>query len=323
MDKTRRSLLAALGAAPFASMAQAQSTESWPNRATTIVVGFPAGQTTDVVARAFADELSRNLGQPFIIDNKPGAGSMLAVNTVTRAKADGYTLLWGGSGNLGIAPYLYKNAGYDPTKDLDAITMGGVAPMLLTVRADSKFTTLQDLLAATKTENIDYGSGGAGVTNHLGMELLKLMTGAKLMHIPYKGSVPAMNDLMGGQIQCMFDSIPSSSAQIRSGRLRALAVSSLKRLPNFPDIPAVSEVVPDYECVAWTALVGPAGTPANAKQILSKQLLAAMQRDSLRSRLEALGNYVDPTMTIGRTAEWISSEGAKFKKIIQAANITL
>jgi tripartite-type tricarboxylate transporter receptor subunit TctC len=318
MDIARRSLLAAMGAAPFASLA-----EQWPARASTVVVGFPAGQTTDIVARAFADELSRSLGQPFIVDNKPGAGSMLAAQTVTRAKPDGHTLLWGGSGNLGIAPNLYRNANYDPVKDLDAITMGGVAPMFLLVRADSKFARLEDLLKAARVENIDYGSGGTGVTNHLGMELLRLMTETKLTHIPYKGSVPAMTDLMGGQIQVMFDSIPSSNAQLRSGKLRALAVSAQKRLPNFPDIPAVAETVPGYECVAWTALCGPAGTPLAVKNLLSKELLAAMQRETLKSRLEALGNYVDPGMSMQRTAQWIASEGAKFRKILQAANITV
>jgi tripartite-type tricarboxylate transporter receptor subunit TctC len=321
MNSTRRAILAAMGLSPVAALAQKPGT--YPSRAVTVVVGFPPGQTTDIVARTFVDEMAKSLGQAFVIDNRPGAGSTLAVGTVTRAEPDGYTLLWGGSGNLGIAPYLYKSITYDPLKDLEPLVMGGYAPMLLTVRADSKFQTLADLLQAAKTAPMNYGSGGNGVTNHLGMELLRGMTGAKLVHIPYKGSVPAMNDLIGGQVALMFDSIPSTVAQIKGGRLRALAVSSAKRLPNFPDIPAVAEVVPGYECVAWTALCAPAGIPAQVRDALANAALDAMKKPSVKDRLEVIGNYVDATMNPEKTRQWIASEGAKFRKIILDNHITV
>lgn len=321
MSSTRRGILTAMGAMPLAALARKQ--EDYPVRPVTVIVGFPPGQTTDVVARTFVDDMAKSLGQAFVVDNRPGAGSMLAVGVVTRAQADGYTLLWGGSGNLAIAPYLYKTANYDPLKDLEPLTMGGYAPMLLTVRADSKYKSLADVLETAKTTQLNYGSGGNGVTNHLGMELLRSMTGAKLSHIPYKGSVPAMNDLMGGQIELMFDSIPSTVPQIKGGRLRALAVSSAKRLPNFPDIPAIAEVVSSYECLAWTALCAPAGTPEHVKEVLASAALQAMKTSNVKDRLEAIGNYVDPSMTIAKTRQWIASEGAKFRKIIQDNKITL
>ncbi|MDE2157928.1 MAG: tripartite tricarboxylate transporter substrate binding protein, partial [Burkholderiales bacterium] len=146
--------------------------------------------------------------------------------------------------------------------------------------------------------------------------------GAKLFHVPYKGSVPAMNDLLGGRLDLMFDSIPSSVAQIKAGRLRALAVSSSKRLRNFPEIPAVAELVPGYECVAWTALCAPGGTPARVQELLASAALESMSKPSVHDSLEQLGNYVDPTMNIEKTRQWIASQGAKFKKIIQDNKIT-
>ncbi|MBU6256946.1 MAG: tripartite tricarboxylate transporter substrate binding protein [Burkholderiales bacterium] len=320
MNSTRRTILAAVGLAPLVAIGRQQ--DGFPTRPVTVVVGFPAGQTTDIVARTIVQDMSTSLGQSFVVDNRPGAGSTFAVGLVTRAKPDGYTLLWGGSGNLAIAPYLYKFATYDPLKDLEALTMGGYAPMLLTVRADSKYHTLAELLQAAKQTTLNYGSGGSGVTNHLGMELLRGMTGAKLFHVPYKGSVPAMNDLLGGRLDLMFDSIPSSVAQIKAGRLRALAVSSSKRLRNFPEIPAVAELVPGYECVAWTALCAPGGTPARVQELLASAALESMSKPSVHDSLEQLGNYVDPTMNIEKTRQWIASQGAKFKKIIQDNKIT-
>lgn len=320
---SRRRLLGASALVALPTLARA---ESWPSKPVKVLVGFPAGQATDLIARTFADELSRDIKQPFVVENRPGAGSMLAAQLTAKAPADGYTLMWGGSGNLGIAPYLYKNAGYNPVSDFDTIMQTGIVPMLVVVRSESEFRTFDELMKAVRSRRITYGSGGSGVTNHLGTELLKMMAGVNIDHVPYKGDAPALQDLIGGQFDFMFASLPACIAQVRAGRLRALATSSAARLQPIEilrDVPAVSELVPKYECVAWTALVGPPGLPDDVKGRLAVALAKTMQNQAIRTRFEQMGNIVDPTMTMERSRDWIKAEGEKFSRIIAAAKITV
>ncbi|WBY01063.1 tripartite tricarboxylate transporter substrate-binding protein [Ramlibacter tataouinensis] len=289
-------------------------------------MGFPAGQATDIIARTFSDELGRDLGQNFIVENRPGAGSMLSAQLVMKAPADGYTLMWGGSGNLGIAPYLYKNAGYNPVADFDTLMVSGIVPMLLVVNADSEFKSFDQLLKAIRSRPLNYGSGGSGVTNHLATELLKLMAKVNIDHVPYKGDAPALQDLIGGQFNFMFASLPACIGQVRAGRLRALAVSTARRLTAIDilrDVPAVSEHVPNYECVAWTALVGPKGLAEDVKVRLAAGMKKVMQNAAVTSKFEQMGNFVDPGMTIERSREWIRSEGEKFSRIISEAKVSV
>lgn len=321
----RRLLLGAsiVGAVPTLGWAQS---EKWPTKPVKVVVGFPAGQATDIIARTFCDELGRHLGQNFIVENRPGAGSMLSAQTVLRAPADGYTLMWGGSGNLGIAPYLYKNAGYNPVSDFDTIMVSGIVPMLLVVKSDSEFKSFDQLLKAIRSRQLTYGSGGSGVTNHLATELLKLMAKLNIDHVPYKGDAPALQDLIGGQFDFMFASLPACIGQIRAGLLRALATSSAKRLDPIDilrEVTAVSEHVPNYECVAWTALVGPKGLSEDIKTRLAAGVKKVMQHAPVRSKFEQMGNFVDPTMTMERSREWLKSEGEKFSRIISEAKIAV
>ncbi|MEJ7929496.1 tripartite tricarboxylate transporter substrate binding protein [Ramlibacter sp. AN1015] len=300
--------------------------DKWPSKPVKVVVGFPAGQATDIIARTFCDELGKDLGQNFIVENRPGAGSMLSAQTVMKAPPDGYTLMWGGSGNLGIAPYLYSNAGYKPVSDFDTIMVSGVVPMLLVVKADSEFKSFEQLLAAIRSRRLNYGSGGSGVTNHLATELLKLMANLNIDHVPYKGDAPALQDLMGGQFDFMFASLPACINQIRAGRLRALATSTARRLDPIEilrEVPAVAEHVPGYECVAWTALVGPKGLPEDVKARLATATGKVMQNPAIRSKFEQMGNFVDPTMTMERSRDWIRSEGEKFSRIISSAKISV
>jgi tripartite-type tricarboxylate transporter receptor subunit TctC len=321
----RRKLLAGasiLGLAPSLAWAQ----EKWPARPVKVLVGFPAGQATDIIARTFCDEFTRAYGQPFVVENRPGAGSMLSAQLVMKAPADGYTLMWGGSGNLGIAPYLHKNAGYNPVSDFDTVMVSGIVPMLLVVRAESEYKSLSDLLAAARTKRLTYGSGGNGVTNHIATELLKLMTQLNIDHVPYKGDAPAMQDLIGGQFDFMFASLPACIGNVRSGRLRALATSTSARLEPIDilrTVPAVSEAVPSYQCVAWTALVAPVGLPADVRNSLAAAAAKVMNDESVRNRFVQMGNFVDPSMTVEKSRAWIRSEGEKFSRVINEAKITV
>jgi len=314
---------AALGTLPSLAWAQA---EKWPARPVKVLVGFPAGQATDLIARLYCDELGKELGQNFLVENRPGAGSMLSAQMLTKAPADGYTLMWGGSGNLGIAPYLHKNAGYNPVSDFEPIMVSGIVPMLLVVRSDSELKSFGDLLKAVRAGRLTYGSGGNGVTNHLATEQLKLMANVNIEHVPYKGDAPALTDLIGGQFPFMFASMPACIGHIRNGRLRALATSSMSRLPapdELRDVPAVSEFVPGYECVAWTALVGPAGLPADVRNTVAGALQKINAREGIRTRFQQMGNFVDPGMNVEKSRAWIRSEGEKFSRVISDAKISI
>lgn len=312
-----------LGAMPSIGWAQA---DRWPSRPVKVLVGFPAGQATDIIARTFCDEFTRSYGQSFVVENRPGAGSMLSAQLVTKAAPDGYTLMWGGSGNLGIAPYLNKaTAGYNPVSDFEAVMVSGVVPMLLVVRAESEFKSLPDLLKAARSRRMTYGSGGNGVTNHIAAELLKLMAQVNIDHVPYKGDAPALQDLIGGQFDVMFASLPACIGQVRSGRLRALATSTMGRLEPIDilrNVPAVSETVPNYECVAWTALVGPVGLPAAIRDSLATAARTVMGNEAVRNRFVQMGNFVDPSMTVEKSKAWIRSEGEKFSRVISEAKIS-
>jgi tripartite-type tricarboxylate transporter receptor subunit TctC len=322
----RRKLLigaSILGAASSIGWAQA---EKWPSRPVKVLVGFPPGQATDLIARTFCEQFARTYGQPFVVENRPGAGSMLSAQLLMKATPDGYTLMWGGSGNLGIAPYLHKaTAGYNPVSDFEPVMVTGIVPMLLVVRADSEYKSLADVLRAVRSKRVTYGSGGNGVTNHIAAEQLKLMARIDMEHIPYKGDPPALQDLMGGQFDIMFTSLPACIAHVRSGRLRALATSTLNRLDPIDilrSVPAVSETVPNYECVAWTALVGPAGLPANVRDSLAVAAMKVINDDAVRNRFVQMGNFVDSSMNVEKSKAWIKSEGEKFSRVISEAKIT-
>lgn len=221
---TRRTLLAAgLVAASMPLRAQSPGSD-WPNRPVKIILGFPPGQGTDVAARIYAADLQQAFGQPFIVDNRPGAGATLAAGAVARAAPDGYTLLLTSSGPLTVAPHLYANLDFDPMVDLEPIALAGRSPLILVVRPDFPAKTVPELVALSGRQDLNAGSGGNGVTNHLALELFKIVSGARLVHVPYKGAASAITDLMGGQIQTMFESSGAALVHLKAGRLRALAV---------------------------------------------------------------------------------------------------
>lgn len=263
----------ALGATSFAGAQDAQ----WPSRPLRIVVGFPPGQSSDIIARVYADELARSLGQAVIVDNKPGAGATLAAEFAARSPADGYTIYYGSSGPLAIAPNLYTKLKYHPLRDFEPVGTGGLVPMVLVVSANSPYKTIGDLLSAGRGDNgasINYGSAGSGGTSHLAMELFKTASGTKFTHVPYKGSVQSLTDLVGNYIQVALDTTGATLPHLRSGNVRALAVGTSFRLPDMPNVPTIAESVPGFEATAWGMYLVPKGTP----DLIVKRLSAEFQR---------------------------------------------
>lgn len=291
MKNTRRTLIAGLGLLPLSLRAQTD-TGSWPSRPIRIFVGFPPGQASDIIARAYADELAKRLGQPVIVENRPGAGATIAAEAAARSPADGYTIYYGSSGPLAIAPNMYAKLNFDPIRDFEPVAMAGIVPFVLVVPTDSVFKNLEELLAAGRGPNgaaINYGSAGQGSTSHLVMEMLKADAGLKFNHVAYKGSVPALNDLIGGSTQVSLDTVSAVLPLIKSKRLRALGVSTAKRLPEFPDVPAIAELVPGYDAVAWGMWAVPTGTPVPIIERLVNEFAQINQTSSVQQRLAAAG----------------------------------
>lgn len=297
MTFTRRTALTALGgglilgASPFAGAQEAQ----WPSRPLRMLVGYPPGQSSDIIARLYAHELSLSLGQSVVVENKPGAGAMLAAEQAARSPADGYTIYYGSSGPLAIAPNLYKNIKYDPLKDFEPVGSGGIVPMVLVVNADSPYKTLADLLAAgrgPKGDAINYGSAGSGGTSHLAMELFKMASGVKFTHVPYKGSVKALTDLAGNSVQVALDTTGATLPLLRSGMLRALAVGTATRLPEMPNVPTIAETLPGFEASAWGMYLVPNGTPEPVVRKLAAEFDRLNNLPAIKEKLATQGIIV-------------------------------
>jgi tripartite-type tricarboxylate transporter receptor subunit TctC len=307
----------AASAAPTALLAQA-------DKPVTIVVPYAPAGTTDMLGRMLAQQLAPLLGRQMIVDNRPGAGSGIGAAFVARAPADGNTLLVATSTTLAINPWLYKKLAYDPARDFAPIGMIGAVPLLVVVNASVPAKNIAELVALCKSTpgGLSYGSAGNGSPQHLGAEMFKAMTGANLTHVPYKGSALAVNDLIGGQIQLMFSDIPPALQHVRSGRLRALGVTSRKRQPALPDVPTVAESgtagTSGFEAVAWQSLVAPAGTPRELINRYSEALAKVMAQRELREKLEADG-FEPGTATADQLAAYIRTETERWGKVIKAS----
>ena len=262
----RRSLLIALalaaGGLPGAAFAQA---DPWPSRPVKVIVGYPPGGATDVAARLLAAELSKSLGQQVVIENKPGAGGMVAGSYVARADPDGYTLLMGASAEVTIAPVTVKSMPFDPLKDLTPITLVGQVPFFMVINPGLPVATLAEFIAYAKANpgKLNYSSFGNNTSNHFAGEFFKSLAGVNTIHVPYKGSGPSISDLISGQVQYSFDSPPAVVEQVRGGKLRALAISGSVRLASLPDVPTFTEAgLPGFSGGTWFGLLAPAATPA-------------------------------------------------------------
>ena len=281
---TRR---AVLGTAMLAAPAAAQG--AWPNRPVRIMVGFPAGGTTDILGRVAAQALQEELGQPFVVENRPGAGSNIAAQAVLRSAPDGYTLLLGSPGTNAINPHLYSNAGYDPLTDFLPISQIAEMPNMIAAHPGLGVRDVAGLINLAKQRRLSYGETSIGGSTHLAAELFRLMAGIEATHVPYRGSAPMMTDLLPGRIDYGSDNLPSILPHVRSGALVGIGVTSAGRWSAARDIPAISETLPGYEVTAWFGLVAPRGTPPEVISRANAALRAGLSKPEHASRLMELG----------------------------------
>ena len=309
-----------LALAPFAAQAQA----AFPSKALTIVVPFSAGGTTDILARVVGQYIAKDLGQPVIIDNRPGAGGDIGAQMVARAAPDGYTLLMGTVGTHAINQSLYKKMAFDPIKDFAPITRVALVPNLLVANPSQPYKNVKELIAYAKANpgKINFASSGSGTSIHLSGEMFQQMAGVEMQHIPYKGSAPALTDLLGGQTAIMFDNMPSVIGHVKAGKLRPLAVTTPQRSPALPDVPTIAEAgVPGYSATSWFGLLAPAGTPAPVIAKLNASVLKALQDPEVKKKMAEQGaepNGEKPE----QFAEFIRSETAKWGQTVKKSGAT-
>ena len=320
--KTARLFAAALLIA--AAPAGPASAQSFPTKPIKLVVGFPPGGINDIVARVVGQKLSESLGQPVIVDNRAGAGGTIGADSVAKAKPDGYTLLLGSISNIAMVPSQYKALPYDPTKDFMPVALLAAAPNILVVNPSLPVNLVKDLIALAKQKpgQLSYASAGNGTSNHLTVELLKVLADIDLVHIPYKGDTPAVTDVLGGQVPMMFPTLPVALPHFKSGKLRAIAVSSAKPTSLMPGVPTVAESggLPDFEVSVWVGLLAPAGTPKDIVERISAELTKIVRLPEIREKLASLGAEPAP-MDSAQFAGYIKSETAKWSKVAQAAKI--
>lgn len=314
----------ALGAiAAGLALAHGARADDYPSRNVTLVVPFPPGGSTSVVARAISDAMGANLGRTVVIENRGGAGGATATRAVARGEADGYTILLGYTGTLAVAPTLQANAGYDPRKDFAPIGRIGAAPVLLLAHPSTSYRTAGDVIEAARKAPgaLNFASAGIGTASHISGELFAHTAGIKLTHIPYKGTGPAVNDLLGGHVQLSFTPVPPVIGNVQAGALRALAVTSAKRTAVLPDVPTVAESgLPAYEAVLSYGLVAPAGTPAPIIARLNAALRDALASPDVREHLAKEGIEPEPGAPEGYAAD-IDREETKWSAVIKAMGL--
>ena len=297
---------------------------AWPDKPVTLLVPFPPGGSTDMIARTVGTKLQEKFGASFIVDNKAGAGGTVGAAAAKRAAPDGYTIFVSSLGPFVIGPHLIKNPGYDALKDFDYVTVAVQAPNILTVPANSPHKSLADVIAYHKANpgKMSFASAGNGSSDHLTAELFWQQTGTTGLHIPYKGGAPAMSDLLGGQVDATFMNINTGITNVRAGKLRALAITSSKRSPLLPDVPTMEESgVKGVTVYSWQAIAAPKGLPADIKAKLHEALVAALNDPVVKPKLLDLGFEI-----VGNTPEQFTafqaSEFARWKKVIEVGKIT-
>ncbi len=311
-------LLAALllGCLPLALAAQG----AYPHKPIRMIVPYPPGGPTDVLGRIVAQKLSESLGQQVVVENRPGASGMIGAELVAKAAPDGYTLLTNASIHV-INPSLYPKMNFDALRDFAPVSLIAQVPLILVVNPGLPVKSVQELIALGKAEpnRLNFGSSGNAAAPHLAGESFKIATGIQMQHVPYKGSAPALTDLIGGQVQLIFDSMPSAMPHVKSGKVRALAVTTAKRSPTVPDLPTIAESgVPGFDISTWYGVWAPAGTPKDIVNRVSAEIAKALQQPAVRERLAALG--AEP---VGNTPEefaaYCQSELAKWSRIVRGS----
>jgi tripartite-type tricarboxylate transporter receptor subunit TctC len=325
MKTPRRTALSAFAAAVLAAAAPAAHAQAqpWPSKPVRIVVPYPPGGPTDIVARLVGQRLSERLKQPFVIENRAGAGGNLGAEAAAKSPADGYTLLLGTTAHA-INPSLFKSLGYDIRKDFVPIALLTSIPLVLVVPAASPAATVADVVALAKAKGggLPYASSGNGQSTHLAAELFASMAGAPMTHVPYKGSAPALTDLAGGQVALMFDTMLSAMPQVKAGRLKAIAVTSAVRAPSAPELPTVAEAagLAGYEATAWNALFAPAGTPPEVRAALAAAVAEVLAEPETRQRFAADG-AIAGSGTPAALGAFLGREIDKWRGVVQRANV--
>jgi tripartite-type tricarboxylate transporter receptor subunit TctC len=314
----RRFLQLAAGALTFPAASRAACAQAYPTRAVRILVGYTAGGVSDILARLIGQKLSERLGQPFVVEDRPGAGSNIATEAVVHARADGYTLLLAGIANA-INVALYENLSFSFMRDIAPVAMIGRGPLVMELHPSVPATTVPEFIAYAKANpgRINMASAGTGGVSHLAGELFKMMTGVSMQHVPYHGATPALADLLAGQVQIMFDNMASSIELIRAGKLRPLAVTTAVRSEALPEVPALAEFVAGYEASGWNGLGAPRNCPAEIIATLNREVNAALADPQTRTQLAALGSSPAP----GSPAEFgrlIAEDTEKWAKVVKA-----
>ena len=323
----RRGLIAAAAAAAACALLPglAAAQGAFPSKTITIIVPFAAGGTTDILARVVAQGMGAELGQPVVVDNRAGAGGNIGGQLAARAPADGYTLFMGTVGTHAINAALYKKMPFDPIKDFAPLTRVANVPNLLVANPAQPFKTVQELIAYAKANpgKINFGSSGSGSSIHLSGELFKSMAKVDMQHVPYKGSAPAVTDLLGNQIAIMFDNMPSAIQHVRSGKLRAIAVTTAKRSPELPDVPTIAEAgVPGYEATSWFGMFAPAGTPAPVVAKLNATIVKVLAMPDIKKKLAEQGAEAAGE-TPEQFAAFIQKESVKWGKVVKESGASV
>jgi tripartite-type tricarboxylate transporter receptor subunit TctC len=301
-------------AAPLAVLAQA-----YPAKPIRYVVPFPPGGATDTLARAIAQKLSESMGQPVVIDNRPGAGGNIGIEAAVRSPADGYTIVTVATATVAINPTLYRNLSFDAGRDLTPVAFIAYVPNILVVNPSVPAGTLSELIAYLKANpgKVNYASPGSGNSSHLAGEMFKQRAGVEITHVPYKGDAPAFTDLVGGQVQMMFAIMVTAVPHVKSGRLKPIALAGLQRAPSLPDVPTLSESgLPGFDAGAWFGVMAPAGTPKDIVSRLNVEINKALQSQEVRDRLTPLG-AAPTTMTPDQFSALVAKEREKWGKLVR------
>jgi tripartite-type tricarboxylate transporter receptor subunit TctC len=323
--KLLRSTVAAAFATVFAVAAGSAAAQGFPSKPLRMVVGFPPGGGTDIVARVISAKLAEWYGQPVLVENRPGATGTIGADAVAKSDRDGYTLLMGHVNSHGIAPNLFSKMPYDAIKDFSAVAYVGYVPNVLAVHPSVQAKNVKELIALAKSKpgGMNYASSGNGSTQHLAGEMFKQLTGTQIVHVPYKGSGDAIKDLLGGTVNMNFDTMPPVLPHIQGGRLRGLAISTPKRLALLPDVPTFEEEgIRGFDVTNWYGVMAPAGTPREVVTKLNADINKAMQVPEVRSRLEAVGTQLNE-QSAAQFEAFMKAEVAKYAKLIKSAGIKI
>ncbi len=313
-------ILSAANLLPQVALAQA----GYPNRVVKIIVPLPPGQAADIFARLLAERLTDLWKQPVIVENRAGGGGVPGIMAGKTAAPDGYTLTMGTSGTLGINPGIYASLPYKPLEDFAPISNVFIAPLVAVAHPDAPFKTLAELIAAAKKEpgKINFASAGPGTAQHLSAELFKSQAAIDLVHVPYKGSGPAMTDLLGGQVMLMFDSVTAALGNIKGGKLRALAVTTAQRVPQLPEVPPIADTVPGFDAAGWSGILAPISTPREIVEKVSADIQRLLREPALRDKIIERGSIPDPG-TPQAYGAFIQREIEKWARVAKAANVKL